>query len=304
MIKAIIFDYGGTLDSRGDHWSEVIYRAYRAEMPHIARDDFRHAYVQAERALDGTGIISPTDTFLDVMIKKITLQFSHLNLPAPSDSQPPHLIAPETPHPAHHKAHVPNATEAPSYSLNIPEAPHPAILRIATRCYESARECILEARPMLETLASRYPLVIVSNFYGNLPSVLADFGIAHLFRAVIDSTAVGIRKPDPAIFRLGIQVLNTLPSEPAFSGKQVPENTTSTPRNTEIPSSKTNPAEILPSEILVVGDSISKDILPATTLGCPTAHLPGIPWDPTAPTKPLPSTTIPLTTLSDLLHLF
>lgn len=252
MIKAIIFDYGGTLDSRGDHWSEVIYRAYKAEMPHIARDDFRHAYVQAERALDGTGIIRPTDTFLDVMIKKITLQFSHLNLPVPANSQPPHFITPET--------------------------PHPAILRIATRCYESARECILEAHPVLETLASRYPLAIVSNFYGNLPAVLADFGIAHLFRAVIDSTAVGIRKPDPAIFRLGIQVLNTLPSE-------------------------TNLAEILPSEILVVGDSISKDILPATTLGCPTAHLPGIPWDPTAPTKPLPSTTIPLTTLSDLLHI-
>lgn len=279
MIKAIIFDYGGTLDSRGDHWSEVIYRAYRAEMPHIARDDFRHAYVMAERALDGTGIIRPTDTFLDVMIKKITLQFAHLNIPAPANSQPPHLIAPETPHPAHHKAHVPNATEAPSSSLNAPEAPYPAILRIATRCYESARECILEARPVLEALASRYPLVIVSNFYGNLPAVLADFGIAHLFRAVIDSTAVGIRKPDPAIFRLGIQALNTLPAE-------------------------TTPAEILPSEILVVGDSISKDILPATTLGCPTAHLPGIPWNPTAPTKPLPTTTIPLTTLSDLLHLF
>lgn len=237
MIKAIIFDYGGTLDSRGDHWSEVIYRAYRAEMPHIARDDFRHAYVMAERALDGTGIIRPADTFLDVMIKKITLQFTHLNLP-------------DTPIPDH---------------LN-PQSPHPAILRIATRCYESARECILEARPVLETLASRYPLAIVSNFYGNLPAVLTDFGIAHLFRAVIDSTAVGIRKPDPAIFSLGIQALNTLPSE-----------------------------------ILVVGDSISKDILPATILGCPTAHLPGIPWDPTAPTKPLPSTTIPLTTLSDLL---
>ena len=96
MIKAIIFDYGGTLDSRGDHWSEVIYRAYRAEMPHIARDDFRHAYVMAERALDGTGIISPTDTFLDVMIKKITLQFSHLNLPAPAAAPTPDLITPQT----------------------------------------------------------------------------------------------------------------------------------------------------------------------------------------------------------------
>lgn len=279
MIKAIIFDYGGTLDSRGDHWSEVIYRAYRAEMPQIARDDFRHAYVMAERALDGTGIIRPTDTFLDVMIKKITLQFSHLNLPTLDH------LSPQSP------------------NLNAPEAPHPAILRIATRCYESARECILEVRPVLETLASRYPLAIVSNFYGNLPAVLADFGIAHLFRAVIDSTAVGIRKPDPAIFRLGIQALNTHPSEPAFSGKQVTETPTSTPQNTEIPSSETNPTKILPYEILVVGDSITKDILPATTLGCPTAHLPGIPWDPTAPTKPLPSTTIPLTTLSDLLHI-
>ena len=25
-IKGIIFDYGGTLDTRGDHWSEVLAR--------------------------------------------------------------------------------------------------------------------------------------------------------------------------------------------------------------------------------------------------------------------------------------
>ena len=28
-IKGIIFDYGGTLDSRGDHWSHIILDAYR-----------------------------------------------------------------------------------------------------------------------------------------------------------------------------------------------------------------------------------------------------------------------------------
>ena len=27
-VKGIIFDYGGTLDTRGDHWSEVIWKAY------------------------------------------------------------------------------------------------------------------------------------------------------------------------------------------------------------------------------------------------------------------------------------
>lgn len=249
MIKAIIFDYGGTLDSRGDHWSEVIYRAYRTHLPHIARNDFRRAYVIAERALDGSGLISPADTFLDVMLRKIALQFTHLGL---NDS---------------------------------------ALLKIATDCYESARECIREARPVLEALASRYPLAIVSNFYGNLPAVLADFGIAHLFRAVIDSTTVGIRKPDPAIFRLGIRALNTSRTHISLSGDP----------HTHI--LHTHPTETPPSEILVVGDSISKDILPATSLGCPTAHLPGIPWDPTTPSIPLPPTTIPLTTLSDLIFL-
>ncbi len=30
LIKGIIFDYGGTIDSRGIHWSEVIWDAYVA----------------------------------------------------------------------------------------------------------------------------------------------------------------------------------------------------------------------------------------------------------------------------------
>ena len=30
-IKGIIWDYGGTIDSRGVHWSEVIWDAYLAE---------------------------------------------------------------------------------------------------------------------------------------------------------------------------------------------------------------------------------------------------------------------------------
>ena len=28
MIKGLIFDYGGTLDSRGVHWSEVLWQGY------------------------------------------------------------------------------------------------------------------------------------------------------------------------------------------------------------------------------------------------------------------------------------
>jgi len=27
-VKGIIFDYGGTLDTRGDHWSEILWKGY------------------------------------------------------------------------------------------------------------------------------------------------------------------------------------------------------------------------------------------------------------------------------------
>ena len=30
-IQGIVFDYGGTIDSNGLHWAEVIWQAYQAE---------------------------------------------------------------------------------------------------------------------------------------------------------------------------------------------------------------------------------------------------------------------------------
>ena len=48
-IKAIIFDYGGTLDTGGVHWSDVIYGAWRSAGLDISREDFNDAYVSAER---------------------------------------------------------------------------------------------------------------------------------------------------------------------------------------------------------------------------------------------------------------
>ena len=85
--------------------------------------------------------------------------------------------------------------------------------------------------------------MLVSNFYGNVESVLADFGLRHLFAAVIESAVAGVRKPDPQIFRLGVEALG-----------------------------------LQPEEVLVVGDSLRKDILPAESIGCRTAWLKGKGW--------------------------
>ena len=42
-IKGIIFDYGGTIDSNGMHWAEVIWRAYQANRVPVEKEIFRNA---------------------------------------------------------------------------------------------------------------------------------------------------------------------------------------------------------------------------------------------------------------------
>lgn len=50
-IKGILFDYGGTIDSNGMHWAEVIWKAYQAEEVPVSKETFREAYVHGERTL-------------------------------------------------------------------------------------------------------------------------------------------------------------------------------------------------------------------------------------------------------------
>jgi len=93
-------------------------------------------------------------------------------------------------------------------------------------------------------LADRYPMVLVSNFYGNIAAVLQDFGLGHFFPIIIESAVVGIRKPDPQIFRLGVEAL-----------------------------------QMKAEEVVVIGDSYDKDIIPAKTAGCQTIWLKNTGWN-------------------------
>ncbi len=77
-VKGIIFDYGGTLDSRGDHWSHVILDGYRAAGLRIPTDAFIDAYIHTERALAVQPIITPSDNFRALMRKKTGIQMWRL----------------------------------------------------------------------------------------------------------------------------------------------------------------------------------------------------------------------------------
>ena len=78
MIKGIIFDYGGTIDTNGIHWSEVIWQQYLAAGVSINKEQFREAYVHAERTLGKNRIIEPEHTFHRLLEIKISIQADHI----------------------------------------------------------------------------------------------------------------------------------------------------------------------------------------------------------------------------------
>lgn len=206
-IKGIIFDYGGTIDTNGIHWGEFIEAEYHKAGTGISKELFREAYVYAERALAKSPIISPEDTFHTLLEKKTALQAEYL------------------------------AQQNAPITLEQREA-------ITEGCYKKVLDTLTTTRAIVEKLASEYPMVLVTNFYGNMPVVLQEFSLNNTFQEIVESSVVGLRKPDPALFALGVKALG-----------------------------------LQPREIIVVGDSYRKDIHPARTLGCKAVWLKNICWE-------------------------
>ncbi len=177
-IKAVIFDYGGTLDTGGVHWCDVFYDAWRAVGLDIDRTDFYDAYVSAERALGSGDLIAPGFTFADTLDVKTALQFDRLA----------------------------------SRGL-LPDGADSLAGEITDICYGIARSHINRAAPLLRRLGAVYPLALVSNFYGNIMAVLGDFGIRDCFRSVIESAVIGIRKPDSRMFAIAATALGFNPGD-------------------------------------------------------------------------------------------
>lgn len=71
----------------------------------------------------------------------------------------------------------------------------------------------------LDALRDRgYRLAVISNADGRVESLLDAVGLRPWFEFVIDSTTVGIDKPDPRIFRLATDRMGVDPSEAVYVG--------------------------------------------------------------------------------------
>lgn len=218
-IQGIIFDYGGTIDTNALHWSEVLWEGYEQIGIPVSKEEFRTSYVIAERALAKHPYIRPEHNFLDLLTIKCDLETKDL-------------------------------TERGIWKVSDMERKEKSDA-VANYCYQYVLKVLEESRPVIAQLAETYPLVLVSNFYGNIETILKDFHLTY-FKRVIESAVVGVRKPDPKIFQLGVDALRKVTGK---SADELPAN-----------------------DILVVGDSFSKDIVPASKIGCQTVWMKGVGW--------------------------
>ena len=211
MIKGYIFDFGGTLDTAGCHWGQMLWHAYQRQQIPVSEEQFREAYVYAERTLGRTPIIQSDYSFQKTLEVKIRIEMEYL---------------------------------CTSGAWQADEAEftrgHKAVLEDV---YSKVVEVTSHSREVLSQLAASYPMVLVSNFYGNISHVLEEFHLAEFFKDIVESAVVGVRKPDHRIFLLGVEALG-----------------------------------LKPEECIVVGDSFYKDIEPAKKAGCQAVWFKGEGW--------------------------
>lgn len=172
--KAIIFDYGATLDTNGIHWYNIFFNEYSKLYPNISDELLREAYIFAERELGKKNYIKKSFNFKDTLSIKIKIQCEYIYNKISED-----------------------------YFSN----------KLIENCYEIAVKNTCNAKILLNELHKNFKLAVVSNFYGNLKAVLSDFGLLDNLDVIIESAEIGISKPNPEIFQCAINKLEITPKE-------------------------------------------------------------------------------------------
>ncbi len=240
----LLFDYGGTLDTAARHWNFVLLDGYRyvastfePALRAVEDQAWRDAYVYGERALAKEPIIKPEDNFHTLLLKKVRMEMHYLlehgtvELPLAEGQQ-----------------RVTTGLDEALYLTDVPELAERAeacAQKVAEYCDNIARQHVTDSRLVLDELKGRgYAFILVTNFYGNIHSVLKGYGVDDLFPEIVESAVVGVRKPDPAIWTLGAQA-----------------------------------AGVDPANCIAIGDSYGKDIRAAKTAGCQGIWYKGEEWE-------------------------
>jgi len=204
-IRYLLFDFGGTLDLPGVHWLDRFLRHYHDVAIELTRPELDLAFADATRRGYQAGEriykygLRP---LLDLLVNwQIDYLLKHL-------------------------------------SGRVPRSVRDAAKPIADRFCAESMAGYIHSRRILAALVPRFRIGVVSNFYGNLETVLTEAGLRQFIHVVLDSSRLGIFKPDPLIFQAALTALHADPRQTAM-----------------------------------VGDSIAKDCMPACKVGLRTVWL-------------------------------
>lgn len=216
MIAALLFDFGGTLDGPA-HWLDRFLGQYRAAGLRLSRAGLDPAFQHATRIAYRAG--RPIRHFLlrDLVRFLVGQQSDYL-------------------------LHEGSPPIRQRFAALDSGGRHRLVEQITEAFAAETFGGLERSRRVLERLRPHFQIAVVSNFYGNLDRILAEARMATLVDAAIDSTCVGVFKPEPGIFEAALAALGVKADASAM-----------------------------------IGDSLDKDCAPARRLGLTTVwyHPPG-----------------------------
>jgi putative hydrolase of the HAD superfamily len=209
---AILFDFGGTLD-HPSHWLDRFLSHYRAAGFEMTREELDPAFDFATKAGYAAG--KPIERFAlgDLVRFLVGNQFEYLRGEGPERIR-----------------QILGAMDS--------RARFQSVERIRESFLKETTAGLARSREVLSRLKSGYRLGVISNWYGNLETIIAEAGMSRIFDSITDSTRVRAFKPDPAIFRAALKAIGTEANQAAM-----------------------------------VGDSMTKDLAPAHLIGMRTVWL-------------------------------
>ena len=174
-IRALLFDFGGTLDGNGVHWRDRTYRFLQQAYPEIDRETFDRVDREAVDSLIDSGR-APQLTLRETMDVIATGIYETLGLD--------------------------------------PEVKD----RYVDFFCQDAKEHLDRNRRWLAVLRDRYRLGVISNNFGNTRGWCDEYNLSPLLDIVVDSTVVGVSKPEAGIFHAALTGLSTSPEEALYVG--------------------------------------------------------------------------------------
>ena len=180
-VKAILFDFGGTLDNDGREWSDRTYQHVCQKRGQVEQQEFFRCLAQA---CDTLGTLA--DTRQLSLLGTIERICQHLKILLDENSS--------------EKGSPWDPTE------------------VAGAFEAEARSYIERNRSLLEKLKQNYRLGVISNNWGNTEGWCRDYALTDYFEVRVDSELVGSAKPDSKIFLVALEQMKLSARECVYVG--------------------------------------------------------------------------------------